>query len=46
MFFDTNEFLWYSEKDDWGHLYLHDLRTGKLINQITSGQWLVRDVLY
>jgi len=34
VFFDTNEFLWYSEKDDWGHLYLHDLRTGKLINQI------------
>ena len=46
VFFDTNEFLWYSEKDDWGHLYLHDLRTGKLINQITSGQWLVRDVLH
>ena len=27
-------------------MYLHDLRTGKLINQITSGQWLVRDVLH
>ena len=46
VFFKTNEFLWYSEKDDWGHLYLHDLSTGKLKNQITSGEWLVRDVLH
>ena len=38
--------MWYSEKDDWGHLYLHDLTTGKLKNQITSGEWLVRDVLH
>ena len=22
----TNEFIWYSERDDWGHLYLYDLR--------------------
>jgi dipeptidyl aminopeptidase/acylaminoacyl peptidase len=34
----TNEFLWYSERDNWGHLYLHDLNTGKLKNQITSGE--------
>ena len=25
----TNEFIWYSERDDWGHLYLYDLATGK-----------------
>ena len=46
VFFDTNEFLWYSEKDNWGHLYLHDLKTGKLKNKVTTGKWLVRDVLY
>ena len=46
VFFKTNEFLWYSEKDDWGHLYLHDLTTGQLKNQITIGEWLVRDVLH
>tara|TARA_B100001996_G_scaffold283020_1_gene223320 strand:- start:1371 stop:3533 length:2163 start_codon:yes stop_codon:yes gene_type:complete len=46
VFFDTNEFLWYSEKDNWGHLYLHDLKTGNLKNRITSGNWLVRDVLH
>ncbi|MEO7458203.1 MAG: DPP IV N-terminal domain-containing protein [Gemmatimonadaceae bacterium] len=33
----TNEFLWFSERDDWGQLYLYDLNTGKLKNQITSG---------
>ena len=46
VFFKTNEFLWYSEKDDWGHLYLHDLTTGQLKNRITIGEWLVRDVLH
>ena len=40
-FFKTNEFLWYSEKDDWGHLYLHDLKL-RIKNQITSGEWLVK----
>ncbi|MGD9562172.1 MAG: DPP IV N-terminal domain-containing protein [Pyrinomonadaceae bacterium] len=37
----SNEFIWYSEKDDWGHLYLHDLATGRLKNQITKGNWVV-----
>ena len=46
VFFDSNEFLWYSEKDNWGHLYLYDLKTGKLKNRITKGDWLVRDVLH
>lgn len=46
VFFNSNEFLWYSEKDNWGHLYLHDLATGNLKNRVTEGNWLVRDVLY
>ncbi|MEO5761506.1 MAG: DPP IV N-terminal domain-containing protein, partial [Vicinamibacteria bacterium] len=33
----TNEVIWYSQRDDWGHLYLYDLATGALKNQITSG---------
>lgn len=37
----TNEILWYSERDNWGHLYLYDAKTGKLKNQITKGNWLV-----
>ncbi len=37
VLWDTNEFVWYSERDNWGQLYLYDLTTGKLKNQITKG---------
>ena len=46
VLFDSNEFIWYSEKDNWGHLYLYDLKSGELKNQITQGKWLVRTVLH
>ncbi|NLJ44277.1 MAG: prolyl oligopeptidase family serine peptidase [Bacteroidales bacterium] len=42
----TNEIIWYSERSDWGHLYLYDAATGALKNQITSGDFVVREVLY
>ena len=42
--FDTKELIWYSEKDNWGHLYLYDLATGKLKNQITKGEYVVTEV--
>jgi dipeptidyl-peptidase-4 len=41
----TNEIIWYSERSDWGHLYLYDANTGELKNQITSGDYVVRQVL-
>lgn len=41
----TNEFIWYSERSDWGHLYLYDAKTGKLKNQITSGNFVVTRIL-
>ena len=41
---DRDEFIWYSEKDNWGHLYLHDLNTGALKRQLTSGNWPVLEV--
>ncbi|HEY0426265.1 MAG TPA: DPP IV N-terminal domain-containing protein [Pyrinomonadaceae bacterium] len=40
----TNEVLWFSERDGWGHLYLYDLTTGKVKNQITTGEWVVTEV--
>ena len=46
VLFDSNEFIWYSEKDNWGHIYLYDLNTKKLKNRITSGNWLVRNVMH
>ncbi|MEZ4585610.1 MAG: DPP IV N-terminal domain-containing protein [Gemmatimonadales bacterium] len=39
------EVLWWSERDGWGHLYRFDA-TGKLINQVTRGPWLVHNVLH
>jgi len=41
----SNEFIWYSERDNWGHLYLYDLNSGKLKNQITSGDWTITQLL-
>src|SRR5207302_7191126 len=37
----TNEVIWYSERDNWGQLYLYDAATGKLKNQITTGEGTV-----
>jgi len=34
----TNEIIWYSQRDDWGQLYLYDLVSGKLKNKITTGE--------
>jgi dipeptidyl aminopeptidase/acylaminoacyl peptidase len=42
----SNEILWFSERDDWGNLYLYDLKTGQLKNQITHGPGNVTQVLY
>jgi dipeptidyl-peptidase-4 len=41
----TNEFIWFSERDDWGNLYLYDLTTGKLKRRITTGPGNVSEVL-
>ena len=41
---ETNEAIWYSERDDWGHLYLYDLTTGRPKNQITKGNFVVTQI--
>ncbi|MDZ7683267.1 MAG: DPP IV N-terminal domain-containing protein [Fodinibius sp.] len=41
---ESNEVLWFSERDNWGHFYLYDLETGNLKRQITSGNWRVLDL--
>ena len=41
----TNQLIWYSERSGWAHLYLYDLTTGKLVRALTSGDWLVNDIL-
>ena len=42
---DTNEIIWYSERDNWGHLYLYDANTGQLKHQITKGDFVVTQLL-
>jgi dipeptidyl-peptidase-4 len=39
------EFIWFSERSDWGHLYLYDLATGELKHPITRGEGNVTEVL-
>ena len=41
----SNEIIWYSERDNWGHLYLYNATTGKLKNQITKGDFVVTQLL-
>ncbi len=41
----SNEFLWFSERDGWGQMYLYDAATGKMKNQITQGEGNVTQVL-
>ncbi len=41
----SNEILWFSERDNWGHLYLYNASTGKLKNQITKGDWVVTKII-
>jgi dipeptidyl-peptidase-4 len=42
----SNEVIWYSERSDWGQLYLYDLSTGRLKRQITAGNGNVTALLH
>jgi dipeptidyl aminopeptidase/acylaminoacyl peptidase len=42
----SNEVIWFSERDNWGQLYLYDLQTGKLKRQITTGAGNVTQLLH
>jgi len=41
---DSKEIVWASERNGWEHLYLYDGDTGQVKNQITKGNWVVRNV--
>ena len=40
------ELLWYSERSGWAHLYLYDLDTGELKHPVTSGEFMLRNLLH
>ncbi|MBS4866235.1 MAG: DPP IV N-terminal domain-containing protein [Parabacteroides merdae] len=41
---DGKELLWISERDGWRHLYLIDGTNGQVKQQVTKGEWVVRQV--
>lgn len=43
---DGKEIIWMSERNGWNHLYLIDGSSGRIINPITRGEWVVRQVLH
>lgn len=39
----NTEFIWWSQRDGYMHLYRYNTQ-GKLLNQVTKGDWLVNDI--
>ncbi len=39
----NNEFVWWSERDGYEHLYLYHTN-GKLVRKLTSGDWVVNEI--
>lgn len=39
----SDQFIWQSERDGFNHIYLYDVN-GKLIKQLTKGNWVVTNV--
>lgn len=44
IFIDDDDFLWFSKKDGWNHLYIYD-DEGVLQKRLTKGEWEVQDVI-
>lgn len=40
---DKEQFIWWSEKDGFDHLYLYNTN-GQLVRQLTKGNWLVNEI--
>lgn len=43
---DNKHIIWMSERDNWNHLYMYDRTTAQPVQQITKGEWYVRQVLH
>ena len=42
---ESDELLWISERDGWRHIYLYDVPSGKVKQQLTKGEWVVKNVV-
>jgi dipeptidyl aminopeptidase/acylaminoacyl peptidase len=41
----SGDVLWFSQRDGWGHLYVHSGVTGEAHHQVTSGEFVVQQIL-
>ncbi len=41
-----SQIIWFSERSGFGHLYRYDIASGRLLNAVTQGDWLVRDIVH
>ncbi|PZQ12284.1 MAG: peptidase [Rhodanobacter denitrificans] len=41
----SGQAVWWSDRDGWGHLELIGLADGRVVRSLTSGDWLVRDLV-
>ena len=41
---DSHKFIYQSQRDGFNHLYLYNTE-GELLKQLTSGPWLVQDIV-
>lgn len=42
----TGELVWFSQRDGWNHLYLVDVRTGRIKAKLGDGAWSVQNIVY
>jgi dipeptidyl-peptidase 4 len=42
----SNEFIWFSQRDGWNHLYLLDARTGAIKAELGAGPWSVQNIVH
>lgn len=42
---DGKELLWASERSSYNHLYRYRVKDGKLLNAVTHGDWVLRDIV-
>ncbi|MDH3269748.1 MAG: S9 family peptidase [Gemmatimonadota bacterium] len=41
----AGEILWFSQRDNWGNLFLYDAESGALKRKVTDGDWNVLDIV-
>ena len=42
----SGEFIWFSQRDGWNHLYLVDARTGAIKAKLGDGPWSVQNIVF